>query len=227
MERRTFLKTTAVGHYRAAILGARGQGGNETSGARARATHLRGPSRLGRTAEEHRIRQYPRRGGGFAGANLRAPHRPRRQREPRLHGGLRREGQVRQVAGARSSRAARTGCTSARRAAPSTSICATPRAAGGEDDAERREGLHARLPGSVRSVQAGRRRQEAQVQPDQSRDRAERRYLRRRRLRLELHQSVQQQGRVHPHFRRQGQGGRQAGLPARHHRGHARRRRRS
>ena len=52
------------------------------------------------------------------------------------------------------------------------------------------------------------------LQPDQRRDRAERRRLRRRRLRLVLHQSVQQQGGVHPHVRRQGIGAR-ASSPSR------------
>ena len=63
-----------------------------------------------------------------------------------------------------------------------------------------------------RGVQARRGRQEAQVQPDEPRDRAQRRYLCRRRLRLQLHQPVQQQGRVHPHVRRQGQGGRASSI---------------
>ena len=93
----------------------------------------------------------------------------------------------------------------------------------GEDHARRRRGVDARLSRAIRRLQARPRRQEAEVQPHQPRDRAQRRYLRRRRLRLQLHQPVQQQGRVHPHLRRQGQRGRQAGLPARHHRGLARR----
>ena len=67
-------------------------------------------------------------------------------------------------------------------------------------------------PGPVRSLQARRGRQEAEVQPDQPGDRAERRHLRRRRLRLQLHQPVQQQGRVHPHLRRQGQGSRASSI---------------
>jgi hypothetical protein len=46
----------------------------------------------------------------------------------------------------------------------------------------------------------------AEVQPDQSGHRAQRRPLCRRRLRIQLHQSIQLQGRVSAHLRRQGQG---------------------
>ena len=51
----------------------------------------------------------------------------------------------------------------------------------------------------------------------------ERRDLRRRRLRVELHPPIQQQGRVSANVRRQRQGSGQTRLSARHHRGHARR----
>ena len=110
----------------------------------------------------------------------------------RHHGGLRRQGEVRQVAGARSSRAARTACTSARKAAPNILSVRHQARPGGEDHAEWRRGLQHRLSRRIGSLQARRRRQEAQVQPDQPGDRAQRRYLRRRRLRVQLHQPVQQ-----------------------------------
>ena len=54
------------------------------------------------------------------------------------------------------------------------------------------------------------------LQPDERRDRAERRCLRRRRLRLLLHQPVRPEGRLHPHLRRPRIRTRQAGRAARH-----------
>ena len=68
---------------------------------------------------------------------------------------------------------------------------------------------------SRRDTRERRRDAGHQVLADQHRHRAERRLLRRRRLRLELHQPVRQHGEVHPHFRRQGEGCRSARLPAR------------
>ncbi len=59
------------------------------------------------------------------------------------------------------------------------------------------------------------------LQPDQHRDRAERRRLRRRRLRLVLRQPVQQQGGIHPDLRRPRVRSGTAGRTARHLGGYA------
>ena len=100
------------------------------------------------------------------------------------------------VAGARISKAARTACTSPRRAGRNSSIlCDTKRGAVTKITPTGEAGLAARLSERVGAVPGERRRDAGRkVLADQRRHRARRRRLRRRRLRLELHQPVRRVG---------------------------------
>ena len=184
----------------------------------------------------HQVGQHPRRGRGLAGAHLRPSHRPRRPaRAPDSMVVFDAKGQVRPVVGpgiprrrARPAhpqgRARRVSLSHGQRHQPAADAAAADAGGGGQGDADGRDRLED--PGS-----AGRRGlhqptptvRAKRYNPTNVGDRAERRRLRRRRVRLVLHQPVQQQGRAHPDLRRQGSRAGAAERAARYLDGYARR----
>ena len=98
-----------------------------------------------------------------------------------------------------------------------------PDDAGGrdQDDAEGGDRLEDSGAAGRRGLPSRGGRRAETLQPDQCRDRAQRRRLRRRRLRLVFREPVQQQGGVHPHVRRARIRSRKARRTARHLDGHA------
>ena len=237
--RREFLHTAAAAPLVSPILlGLQDKAGSKKPVMGTRRLHLRGRPRLGPAAGGPGVGQHARRGPGRAGAHVRAPHRPRDQRAAGHGRGLRPEGQLRPLVGqgvprrrARPAhphgRQGRVPLPHRERRQPEDDAATREAGGGRQDDAEGRGRLEHRRPAGRRRLQAGRGRDGGEVQPDQRRHRAERRRLRRRRLRLVLHQPVQRQGRAHPDLRRPRLRAGQADRAARHLDGHARRRHRS
>ena len=205
MKRRDFLRGTAA--LAPAILGAEDKAGSKLPVLGSGEHIYEAQHDWGELPAQIKLRQHARRGRGFPGPHLRAPHRQRRERKLRLHGGLRRtKGKFVKSwgkefkGGAHGLHIRKEGSTEF------LYLCDTKRGVVVKATLDGEEVYTLGYPDQSDAYKPGAGRQAAEVQPHQPRDRAQRRPLRGRRLRLELHQPVQQQGRVSPHLRRQRQG---------------------
>ena len=218
------------------LLGAAGQGRHEDAGHGHRRLHLRGRSTTGAGCRQAQVGQHARRGARTRRAtctcttpSTRRARAPTRSSSSTAKGNFVRSWgkEFRGVAhGLHIRREGKDEFLYLTANAANPKMTPQPGDAGGgrQDDAEGRDRLEASTgPPDVDGYKPAADGTPAPLQPDQRRDRAERRRLRRRRLRLVLHQPVQRARRAHPDLRRPRLRAGQADRAARHLDGHARR----